>query len=308
MLARVFVGVCLLHCGVMLAQVRTWVSPAGVDTNPCSLSQPCRNFAAAIDAVNNGGEVVALSSGGFGPVTIDKSVILLAPLGIHAAIAPTAGAAIVVNVAGGDVTLRNLQLNSQGAPDGINAPSVARLSVQDCTIGGFVDGIDFNAGGDSTNLYVLDSTLRNLSGVGITSIGSSAHVTLAGVRILNAGSGVVASSRADIQDTIVAGSENIGFFAFLSASMVFDRSSAINCGTGFRSDNSSKMIITRSTASHNGNGVWATEGVILMSDSTITSNQLGISFAPAGSVVSGQNNTLERNGTDGAFSSTYNAK
>jgi hypothetical protein len=96
-------------------QVRTWVSPAGVDTNPCTREQPCRNFGAAITVVAAGGEVVALESAGYGPVTITKSVTIVAPAGVHAAIAPTSGAAITVSAADSDhVVLRNLYLNSQG--------------------------------------------------------------------------------------------------------------------------------------------------------------------------------------------------
>jgi hypothetical protein len=107
----------VLFCfaSVGFGQVRTWVSPAGVDTNPCTREQPCRNFAAAITAVAAGGEVVALDSAGYGPVTITKSVTIVAPVGVHAAIAPSSGNAITVSATATDqIVLRNLYLNSQG--------------------------------------------------------------------------------------------------------------------------------------------------------------------------------------------------
>ena len=68
-----------------VAPQRTFVSAqTGNDANTannCSLTQPCRNFNAAIGVVNAGGEVVALDSGGYGATTISKAVTLTSPLG-----------------------------------------------------------------------------------------------------------------------------------------------------------------------------------------------------------------------------------
>ena len=63
---------------------RTFVSHSGLDTNPCSVDSPCRSFAAAITQTNPSGEVVAVDSAGYGPVTISQSVTIVAPLGVHA--------------------------------------------------------------------------------------------------------------------------------------------------------------------------------------------------------------------------------
>src|SRR3712207_7021451 len=69
---------------------RTFVSAqTGNDANTvnnCSVTQPCRNFAAAISVVASGGEVVALTSGGYGPVEITKAVQITAPTGVYVAI------------------------------------------------------------------------------------------------------------------------------------------------------------------------------------------------------------------------------
>src|SRR5438876_10812064 len=50
----------------------------GNDANPCTVTLPCRNFAAAIAQTMAGGEVIALDSGGHGPVTGGSSLVLLA--------------------------------------------------------------------------------------------------------------------------------------------------------------------------------------------------------------------------------------
>ena len=47
---------------------RTFVASTGDDGDPCSLSLPCRSFAAAILQTNAGGEVVVLDSGGYGRI------------------------------------------------------------------------------------------------------------------------------------------------------------------------------------------------------------------------------------------------
>src|SRR5207247_3703656 len=55
---------------------RTWVSGVGDDANPCSRTAPCRTFAGAISKTAAGGEINALDPGGFGAVTITKSIII----------------------------------------------------------------------------------------------------------------------------------------------------------------------------------------------------------------------------------------
>src|SRR5438094_10514769 len=55
---------------------RTWVSGVGDDVNPCSRTAPCKTFAGAISKTADGGEIDALDPGGFGTVTITKSITI----------------------------------------------------------------------------------------------------------------------------------------------------------------------------------------------------------------------------------------
>src|SRR3954469_1479176 len=55
---------------------RTWVSGVGDDLNPCSRTAPCKTFAGAISKTSAGGEIDALDDGGFGTVTITKSITI----------------------------------------------------------------------------------------------------------------------------------------------------------------------------------------------------------------------------------------
>src|SRR6187551_3703942 len=62
---------------VALAQAtRTWISGVGDDVNPCSRTAPCKTFAGAISKTAAGGEINCLDPGGFGTVTIVKSITL----------------------------------------------------------------------------------------------------------------------------------------------------------------------------------------------------------------------------------------
>src|SRR5213079_1067442 len=67
----------LAICSLANAQAsRTWVSGVGDDANPCSRTAPCKTFAGAISKTAAGGEINCLDPGGFGVVTITKSIVI----------------------------------------------------------------------------------------------------------------------------------------------------------------------------------------------------------------------------------------
>src|SRR5215468_9003188 len=55
---------------------RTWVSGVGDDVNPCSRTAPCKTFAGAISKTAPSGEISVLDPGGYGAVTITKSLTI----------------------------------------------------------------------------------------------------------------------------------------------------------------------------------------------------------------------------------------
>src|SRR6266852_3551551 len=57
---------------------RTFVSGVGNDANPCSRTAPCKTFAGAISKTAPAGEINVLDPGGFGAVTITKSITIQA--------------------------------------------------------------------------------------------------------------------------------------------------------------------------------------------------------------------------------------
>src|SRR5438876_10489433 len=115
---RLAVVVILLVPGVFAQNNRSAVSLTGNDAATCTVPDPCRTFDTAMSKTNSGGEVIVLSSAGYGPFTVTKSISIIAPPAYHAAMAPTSGSAITI-AAGVTVVLRNLYLNSLGADIGI---------------------------------------------------------------------------------------------------------------------------------------------------------------------------------------------
>src|SRR4051795_963528 len=67
----------LVLTGALHAQAtRTWVSGVGDDANPCSRTAPCKTFAGAISKTADKGEINVIDPGGFGAVTITKSMTI----------------------------------------------------------------------------------------------------------------------------------------------------------------------------------------------------------------------------------------
>src|SRR5271166_2419577 len=86
--ASTFVAV-MAQAPAYAQQPRTFVSPTGSDSNPCTLVAPCRTFQAAIAQTNSGGEIAVLGSAGYNSgatVNIDKPISIVNPGGFEAGI------------------------------------------------------------------------------------------------------------------------------------------------------------------------------------------------------------------------------
>src|SRR5712692_9247740 len=160
---------------------RTWVSGVGDDANPCSRTAPCKTFAGAISKTAINGEIDALDPGGFGAVTITKS-ISIDGTGTFASVLASGTTAITINItttAAQDplatVRLRGLSINGSGAGShlgfiGINVRASnarpVKLFVDHVWVHGFMnEGLFF--GGQGGDLSVKDSSLFDNGGAGI---------------------------------------------------------------------------------------------------------------------------------------------
>src|SRR5881628_3075459 len=93
---------------------RTWVSGVGDDANPCSRTAPCKTFAGAISKTATGGEINVLDPGGFGAVTITKSITISSE-GFEAGVLVSGTNGIIVNAGNtANVVLRGLDIEGLG--------------------------------------------------------------------------------------------------------------------------------------------------------------------------------------------------
>src|ERR1700710_1047093 len=120
---------------------RTWVSGVGDDVNPCSRTAPCKTFAGAISKTATAGEINCLDPGGFGTVTITKSMTLNCHEVLGSILASgVPGVTINSTAAGSNVVLRGLQINGvQGGPQvagtiGVRIIAAQRVSIEDSVI------------------------------------------------------------------------------------------------------------------------------------------------------------------------------
>src|SRR5437868_10954596 len=97
---------------------RTWVSGVGNDANPCSRTAPCKTFAGAISKTAAGGEINVLDPGGFGAVTITKTISIVNDGAIAGVLVSGTNAIIVSGGVNDVVTLRGLDIDGLGT--GIN--------------------------------------------------------------------------------------------------------------------------------------------------------------------------------------------
>jgi Right handed beta helix region len=172
---------------------RTWVSGVGDDANPCSRTAPCKTFAGAISKTAAAGEISVLDPGGYGQVTITKSIIINGEGTLAGIVA--SGAGIIINGANVVATLRNLSLVGVGAATaGVRLINGAALIGDRLAISGFDTAIETNSGSNAT---VINSTITQNDGFGVRAIGGS--ITVENSLLANNGVAVQADTGATVR-------------------------------------------------------------------------------------------------------------
>src|SRR5438105_4580794 len=133
------VGAASLHAQA----TRTWVSGVGDDLNPCSRTAPCKTFAGAISKTAKYGEISVLDPGGFGTVTITKSITINGTHGQgYGSILAALTNGVIINITDAAdvrkiVRLRSLDINGASTGlDGIKILAANRVYIEDCNIDG----------------------------------------------------------------------------------------------------------------------------------------------------------------------------
>ena len=269
---------------------RTWVSGVGDDANPCSRTAPCKTWAGAISKTVAGGEIDALDPGGFGAVTITKSITLDGGGGQVASVLVAGTNGINVAAQANDVVvLRNLRFDgllgngTAGNPGliGISFTSGSQMSVENCAIFGFsTAGIKASvASGATSRIYITDTYVTNVGGEGIliTGTGGTLSASLNNVRLLRGiGSDLSVNNGATamVNNSVFAGSNN-----------------------GLDIEAGATVDVNNSVIDHNATGILNSASTVRLSNTDVTFNTTGAT----GTVLSFGNNRVQSNGAGGTF-------
>lgn len=269
---------------------RTWVSGVGDDANPCSRTAPCKTFAGAISKTAVHGEINCLDPGGFGAVTITKSITI----DCHEVFGSILNASVNgINIpfdsftATGEsqrsVRLRNL--NIQGFNTGLvginitgTAAVTTKVFVEDCLIdgdfGGTARGIfDQRTNSGGARLSVNNTTVRNMGSTGISVAGT--------------GNGRVSVSHSLISNCLIGIAVANG-----PKVTVFDTVIVQNNGAGIQSDGGSTFDIDHCMVSNNAGAGFVANGAssVMRVSNTTAVNNSALATVTAGGVVSSYGN------------------
>jgi hypothetical protein len=176
-----FVAAVLSVAPASAQATRTWVSGVGDDANPCSRTAPCKTFAGAISKTAGGGEINVLDPGGFGGVTITKSITIRSTF--EAGVLVSGTNAIVISAGASDNVILD-GLDIEGLGTGLNGITVTgnlkSLQVLRCTINRFTqNGINFASITNGGRLTVTDSVItNNNNGVNVQNGGANLSATV----------------------------------------------------------------------------------------------------------------------------------
>lgn len=169
LILSVFLSLMVFALPAQAQATRTWVSGVGDDANPCSRTAPCKTFAGAISKTAAGGEINIIDPGGFGAVTITKSISIVGE-GATAGVLAAGTNGIIVNLpaATDRVVLQGLDIEGAGTGlNGIRMIGLGRLIVRNSDIrnfrGGTGFGIDVQAP-DTGRVMIENTTFTNNTG------------------------------------------------------------------------------------------------------------------------------------------------
>jgi hypothetical protein len=292
-----------MFASVSIAQAqasRTWVSGVGDDANPCSRTAPCKTWAGAISKTANCGEIDALDPGGFGAVTITKS-ITLDGTGTFASILASLVTGITINATATDViTIRGLSINGFcNGLQGIRILQAKTVNVEDCVIFRFAGNGITSTDADGLRLNVRNTVLRDNTGDGLNIVASNAgraHVTLQHVSMNGNTNGL------HVRTGVIAAASECVFSSNTAAGVFADNT----VGGAF-----AIARVHRSIISSNQTGVQAGSGAgVSASTVEISANQIDFNVGVAVSIQSGgtidtfNNNSILGNGTNGCAGCT----
>jgi hypothetical protein len=266
---------------------RTWVSGVGDDANPCSRTAPCKTFAGAISKTAPAGEIDVLDPGGFGAVTITKSIHIESQ-DFMAGVLVSGTNAIIINAGANDVVqLRGLTINGMNTGlAGIKFLAGGALRVEHCWVYQFAQpAIDFEPSqATDSSLVVLDTVIKDNAGGGVLVKpvgGGKATATLDNVRMMKNAYGTrnEDNSKMTVRNSVSVNNTGNGFLTFTAAAAA--ELNLENVGASFNGTNGVKCDGANST--------------VRVSNSVVSNNTSFGFNNNAGTFESRTNNTVRGN-------------
>jgi parallel beta helix pectate lyase-like protein len=281
---------------------RTWVSGVGDDANPCSRTAPCKTFAGAISKTATGGEIDALDPGGFGSVTITKSIHIDGTGTLAGILSANVNAIIINALSTSTVTLRGIDIEGTGTGlSGVRVLAAKQVNIIDCIIEGMTTGIDVSMNQASVaNIYVLNTVVKNCTGDAMSVSNTAAgptKFTLERSAFLESANGlhVKSSTQGTARNCDFSHNTTNGVFTdavtagTVAVVRIWASQISSNAGTGVRSGNA-------------GN---AGTPLVEIAQNQIDQNAgVGVQVTAPGIVETFTNNSIKGNGTNGCTGCT----
>jgi hypothetical protein len=291
---------------------RTWVSGVGDDANPCSRTAPCKTYAGAISKTATNGEINCLDPGGFGSLSVTKSISVVCDYTEGGVLANGTFGFNINAPAGSIVTLKGQDIECGSSTGNFGTNGIQMLNVgvtlhvhktqiRDCR---GQNGISITPSSGTANVFIADSYITD-NGAGATNAGilvnpsGGANVTLTVNRTQIEGNsaGITASSPAGasgtikgiVRDSMVGGNTNNGITTSSngqSVQLMVDNVSVVGSAFGLvASGSGAGQLVGRSSVTGNTTAVSATAPAAVLSygDNLVNGNTNGEAFS--GSVL-----------------------
>jgi hypothetical protein len=272
---------------------RTWVSGVGDDANPCSRTAPCKTFATALTRTAKDGEISVLDPGGFGAVTINKSITINGTNGQgYGSILASLVTGVTINITDGTDarrTVRLIALDINGAGTGLQGVRIMSTNVfgtsvviENTNIDGFTGRGVSDERTNGGKLVISNTAIRHTSDSGIRIAAGGINkidATISNVRVHNSAAAALTvngGAKATVSNSVFSGS---------------------SIGVDIEQANTDAFVDS-STISGNTTGIFTTGGGVLqLSNSNVAYNATGVN----GTVSSFTNNRFVKNGAGGTI-------
>jgi parallel beta helix pectate lyase-like protein len=306
--------------------IRSFVSAGGNDANGCTRPAPCRTLSAALAKTAAGGTISIVDAGGYGTVTIDKTISIVNDgAGTASILVPQGEIGVFVKDPFYEARVHLRGLTIEGAnvgSTGVFVNGARAVSVENCVIRNLFGGILF--GPESSNvasnkpfmaqsaLTVANTTIADIGGVAVLivpgDIGGAVKATLRGVRVFN-------NSEMGIQ--VLGGASRQPIDVAISDSLVTQNGRGIVANTN-TAQAPVKVMVTGSTVAHSfftgleasasppdpGQQDIKSTAEIWIGQSTVFGNTTGVQASGGALVRSFGDNYIAGNQSDGTFTAT----